>query len=129
MSDRPNPTPIDDATRLAQARELAIACARDMADSNCSDVVVLDVSAYSTLTHFVVLGTGTSDRQMRSVARDLGKLAEESSFPVMGQDEDSASVWIVQDFIDVMIHVFEPETRELYDLESLHGEATEIDWQ
>jgi len=47
----------------------------------------------------------------------------------IGLEGYDASNWIVQDYGDVVLHVFAPEARELYDLEHLWGDAPQIDWQ
>ena len=45
-----------------------------------------------------------------------------------GSERDDAATWLVLDFIDVMVHLFEPSTRAHYDLEMLWGDAPEVEW-
>lgn len=113
----------------ADAEAFAVAAARLMADFNCEDVLVFDVRGLSEVTHFVVIGTGTSDTQMRSVASDIGVLGKENDFQRYGGERDDASTWIVADFVEVVCHLFEPGTRAHYDLEMMWGDAPKLKWR
>lgn len=111
------------------ARGFAIEAARLMADLKCTEVIALDLMGRSPVADCLVIGTGTSDRQMKSVAQDLGELGTESGYPALRTSEDDRATWIVIDFGTVMVHIFEPNTRAYYDLELLWGDAERIDWR
>ena len=111
------------------ARKFAVAAARLALHDNCEDIVVLDLRKISPITDYFVIATGTSDRQMRSVADDIaaaGKKAAHKPYKIAG--EDSAE-WIVMDFFDVVVHLFDAEHRGFYDLELIWGEAPKVRWQ
>jgi ribosome-associated protein len=113
----------------AQAQRFAVECARLMADFKCEDVLIFDVRGLSEVTDFVVIGTGTSDRQMRSVAEDLEEIGKEHDFKRYGSEDDDAATWIVADFVEVVAHLFEPNVRAHYDLEMLWGDAPRVAWR
>ena len=101
------------------ARELAIAAARLAADDNCEEIIVLDLRGISPVTDFFVIATGTSDRQIRSVADDIarhGRSVGQKVSHVAGLDVGD---WVCMDFFDVVVHLFRPETRKYYSLETL----------
>jgi ribosome-associated protein len=106
-----------------------IDAAQLLADRHCEDVRVLDVRGLSQVCDYVLLATGTSDRQMKSVAEELKDLAEQNSQAVFRSSRDTNLTWIVVDCIDVVAHLFEPSQREYYDLESLWSDAPEVQWQ
>ena len=110
-------------------RAFAIEAARLLADNKCEEVAVLDVRGLSQATDFVVIATGTSDRQMRSCADELKAVAGAQGMPPARTNTDPRSVWIVADFIDVIVHLFEPNARAHYDLEMLWGDAKRVPWQ
>jgi ribosome-associated protein len=112
-----------------QARSFAIEAARLLADDKCEDVVLLDVRALSQVTDFIVIGSGTSERQMRSVLSHVQDLGQERSFGVFRASSDDRSTWLLADFVDVVVHVFEPNTRAHYDLEMLWGDADRVTWE
>ena len=112
----------------ADAEAFAVEAARLAADLNCTDVIILNVTGLSPLTHYLVIATGTSDRQMRSVAEEIAIEGKKDGFRRYGTDEDKAATWIVADFVEVVVHLFEPSTRGYYDLEMLWGDATTVSW-
>ena len=99
------------------------------ADTRCNHVVVLDVRGLSPVTDYYVLATGTSARQMKSAADAVSELGETMNFPTHTRAGEPGSNWIAMDFIDVVLHVFDPEARQFYDLDTLWGDAKRVDWQ
>src|SRR4029077_13210251 len=103
-------TPVkEEKTRL-----FAIEAARLLADDKCEDVVLLDVRGVSQVTDFIVIGSGTSERQMRSVLTNVQRMGEERGFSAFRSSSDERSTWLLADFVDVVVHVFEPNTRAHY---------------
>ncbi len=82
----------------------------------------------SQVCNYVLIASGTSDRQMKSLATELGKVGREAGHPAFRSSGDAASTWIVVDFVDLVAHLFEPNQREYYDLESLWSDAKVIQW-
>lgn len=111
------------------ARTFAFHVARLMADTHCEDVLVLDVSKISQVTDFFVLGTGTSDRQMKSVAEDLKKLGQLEGHGIYRAHGSGSDQWYVVDFVDVVVHLFEPGQRAWYDLDGLWADAERVAWK
>jgi len=75
----------------------------------------------------VLISTGTSDRQMKSVAGEVADLGDDLQFPAFRKNSDTGATWIVVDFITVVIHMFEPQRRAYYDLEDLWSDAKRIE--
>lgn len=115
--------------RSEQARAFAIEAARLLEDDKCTDIVVLDARAQSQMTDFIVIASGTSERQMRSVLSHVEELGEGQSFRAFRSSTDERATWLLADFVDVVVHVFEPNTRAFYDLEMLWGDAPRVRWQ
>lgn len=107
----------------------AIEAARLLRGLNCTDIIVLDVRTQSQLADYLVLASGTSDRQMATVADAVAALARERGEPVKSSASDTRTTWSVVDCIDTIVHVFEPSTRAYYDLETIHEGAKRIDWE
>jgi len=117
------------ATKSMDARDLAVAAARLASNSNAEDILVLDLREVSPVTDYFVIATATSARQMRSIADDIeqrGKAGGHKAWHVAGRD---AGGWIVMDFVDVVVHLFDGQHRRYYDLELIWGEAPRVDWQ
>lgn len=124
------PTKLKPSTEASEkAREFAIAAARMLRDDKSQDVVVLDVRALSSVTDYIVIGNGTSDRQMRSVLKNVAELGATMGFTAFRNDCDDNSTWLLADFVDVVVHLFEPGVRAHYDLEMLWGDAERLEWE
>ena len=121
-ADRPEPV-------REEAEQFAIAAAQLLSDYDCDDIRVLDVRGVSPLTYYLVIASGTSDRQLRSLLKQVAGLGEQQGFERFGDDKDEAATWMVADFVEIMVHLFEPNTRGHYDLEMLWGDAPELDWK
>ena len=109
--------------QTAAAAAFAVSAARLLIDRHCEDVLLLDVSTVSQVCDFVLIGTGTSDRQMKSVADELAELGKEAGLPAFRKSIDLGTTWIVTDYITVVTHLFEPQLRAYYDLEDLWSDA------
>ena len=117
-----------DQRRIETARKFAIDVARLAANTRCSNVVILDVRGVSPVTDFFVLATGTSPRQMRSVTDDAGEFGAENNFKPIAQSGVEGEMWMLIDFVDVVLHVFNAQARAFYDLDSLWGDAARVEW-
>jgi ribosome-associated protein len=110
-----------------QSKERALLCAAYALGKKALDVRVLEVKGLSSLTDYLLIATGRSDRQVQAVAESvrLGLKKEHATQPlaVEGMDEGR---WVLIDYGDVMVHVFQAPVREFYDLDGLWSEATEV---
>ena len=113
--------------QTAVTTAFATSAARLLMDRHCEDVVLLDVSTVSQVCDFVLIGTGTSDRQMKSVADELSDLGKELGLCAFRRNVDTGTTWIVTDFITVVTHLFEPRLRAYYDLEDLWADARRVE--
>jgi ribosome-associated protein len=120
----------DLARQHERALKFAIDAARLLADDKCRDVVVLDVRGASQVTDFTVVATGTSDRQMKSAGEHVDKMGEKTGMRLYRHNLKEANpTWVILDFVDVVIHIFEPESRLYYDIEMLWGDAPRVTWE
>jgi ribosome-associated protein len=103
---------------------IAATVAELAADRKALDIVQLDVRGMVSYADYFLICTGRSDRQARAIhdAIHLGMKSAHGLLPrrVEGVTE---SRWILLDYLDVVVHIFTPETREYYRLEQLWGEA------
>lgn len=134
-ADAPVKLPVAQSTpksRLAQrkrALELAIEIARLLDENKCSDVLVLEVHGLTQVQDYIVIASGTSERQMRTCTGDIKALVDLHQQSVYRADKDTTGTWQVIDCVDVVVHLFEPNTRGYYDLESRWGDAPRVAWE
>jgi len=111
-----------------EARQFAQVAAKLADDRHCTDIAVLDLQGASPATDYFVIATGTSDRQMRTVADEISEAGRERGFKRFGRAGYDQGRWILLDFVDVVVHLFDSEYRDYYDLELLWGDAERIDY-
>jgi len=121
-------------TRAAQRQILSSldrAClsARVAADNKARDVVVLDMRGITPLYDFFVLATGVSRRQIHTISEEVDAALHREGDRRLGIEGYESSKWVVQDYGDVVVHVFEPDKRTYYGLEDLWGDAARVDWE
>jgi ribosome-associated protein len=114
---------------IPSALERACLAAKTAAENKAQDVLVLDMRKVTPLYDFFVIATGASRRQVHAICEDIDdrlKAVGDTRISIEGYE---ASKWVVQDYGDVMVHVFDPDTRAYYMLEDLWNDAEKIDWQ
>ena len=111
-----------------KSRTFALDAARVAEGRHCSDIVVLDLKGKSPATDYFVIATGTSNRQMRAVADEICEAAKKQGQQRFGRAGYEQARWILLDFVDVVIHIFDSEYRDYYDLELLWGDAKRLKW-
>jgi len=106
----------------------ALAAAGVAAENRGQDIRVLDMRSQTPLFDYFVIVTGNSRRQLHAISEQVDdKLEKEMGDQrrnIAGYDE---SRWIVLDYGDVVVHLFDPDTRAFYSLENLWAEATAVD--
>jgi ribosome-associated protein len=109
---------------LEQARRIAALATEKLAE----DVVILDMRPVCVYTDFFVLATGRNARQTKAIYDEVhGQLKQESRLLPRSVDGTKEAEWIIADYLDVVLHVFTPETREYYRLEDLWGDVPAVD--
>ncbi|NMW20571.1 MAG: ribosome silencing factor [Chlorobiaceae bacterium] len=99
-----------------RAAELAL-------EKKCEEVKILDLRGLTSVTDYFVIVTADSDRKAKSAAEHIiDELKVDGERPMHVEGMDSMH-WILLDYIDVVVHVFMPDERHFYDLESLWSDA------
>lgn len=88
-------------------------------DLKAKDITVLPVAEASSITDWMVIASGTSNRHVKSLAENVEVDAKHQGFRPIGVEGNDCAEWILVDFGDVIVHVMLPATRAFYDLESL----------
>ena len=117
------------ALRLPSSAERAAICARTARDHKARDIVVLDMRGLHPLYDYFIICTGTSRRQIHTLAEEIDDAMRGVGDRRMGIEGYQASKWVVEDYGDLLVHVFDPDTRAYYSLEELWADAPRVDWE
>lgn len=92
-------------------------------EKKCEEVAILDVRGLTSVTDFFVIATADSERKARAAYEHIvDELKHEDERPLHIEGADTLH-WILLDYVDVVVHIFMPDERKFYDLESLWGDA------
>jgi ribosome-associated protein len=118
---RPAPTAPD------RARALAFTAARVAEETRGSDVRVLDLRGLTDVVDYFVVATGSSRRQMHAMADEIEKVVKHDLHDrTRGAEGYEEGRWIVLDYGDVMVHLFDAEARCYWDIEQLWSDARRV---
>lgn len=108
------------------AQERAIKCAALALDKKALDVRVLEIGRISSIADYLVLASGRSDKQAQAIADSVRQGLKKfgKALDIEGAKEGK---WIVIDYGDVIVHVFQEELRRYYDLDELWSKAPEVE--
>ncbi|MDG0968949.1 MAG: ribosome silencing factor [Porticoccaceae bacterium] len=88
-------------------------------DVKGQDIVSIDVKQLTGITDIMVVASGNSNRQVKSLANNVVVDAKKAGFTLLGVEGDDVGEWVLVDFGEVIIHIMLPATRGFYDLEKL----------
>ena len=125
-AQRSEPSPAS-APQTDRARDLALAAARVAEETRGTDVRVLDLRGITPVFDYFVIATGSSRRQMHAMADEIeATLKKELRDRKRGGEGYEEGRWIVLDYGDVMVHLFDAEARAYWDLEHLWSDARRV---
>jgi ribosome-associated protein len=120
-------TAIAAATETRDApREFALRIGDFLVETPATDTVVLDIRGLSTFSDFFVICSGENERQLGAIAERLQEELRKDDIRPRRIEGTPRSGWMVLDFNDAIVHVFDIELREFYKMERLWAEAPRL---
>jgi ribosome-associated protein len=109
-----------------ESNELARRVVEIASDRKAEDIVMLDISGVSIIADYFVICTGTSDRHIRAVAKEIDEqLGRVGINPINIEGMEDAT-WVLMDYGSIIVHIFDDETRDIYRLEQLWSGARPV---
>jgi ribosome-associated protein len=108
---------------LADSRDLAVKIAEIIAETPAADTLVLDIHELSAFADYFVICSGENERQLRAVAEEITQKLAGAGVRPQRTEGTPASGWVVLDYGDAIVHIFDTDQRSYYRLESLWAEA------
>ena len=113
-------------SEVLTVQERAIKCAAFALDKKALDVKILEIKKISSIADYLVLASGRSDRQVQAIAESVKVGLKPFDRPLDMEGEEQGR-WIVIDYGDIIVHVFQEEVRALYNLDELWGRAPQLE--
>ena len=107
----------------SRSRDLALRIAEAIADSPAHDTLVIDIHHTSSVADCFVICSGENERQLRAIQQDVMEQLEENGTNPRRIEGTPASGWILIDYGDVVVHIFDVDQRTFYRLEDIWKDA------
>jgi ribosome-associated protein len=123
---RKKKAPEVEVKEVAQGELLAKRCAELAEEKKCENIKILDLRGITSITDFFVIVTADSERKSKAAAEHIiEELKKDGERPLHVEGLDTMH-WILLDYVDIVVHIFQPDERRFYDLESLWSDAPQI---
>jgi len=110
--------------KLDQSWEKVLRCAQSALDKKAYDLVVLEVSAFTSVADYFLICTGRSDIQVQSICRAIEESLAATGVKPLAIEGFTHGQWVLIDFGDVVVHIFYETVRSFYNLEGLWAQAS-----
>jgi ribosome-associated protein len=114
---------------VGDARNLATLAARAAASKQGEAVVVLDMREVISITDYFVIASGSSERQVKTIADEVVRELKAAGVRPARVEGEAGARWMLMDYVDFVVHVFNHEEREFYRLENLWRDAPVVEWE
>ena len=105
----------------------ALAAARAASSKQAQDIVILDVHGLIVITDYFVICSAPTERQVRTIVDAVEEALRERDRKPVRREGETEGRWVLLDYVDVVVHILQPEAREYYDLDGLYGDCPEVD--
>jgi len=112
---------------VLEPRDYALLAAEAASDKKATDLVVLEVGPMLVITDYFVIASGSNDRQVHAIAEGVERRLREAGLRAVGHEGEREAKWILLDFGEIVVHVFQPEERDFYRLEKLWNDAERVE--
>lgn len=107
-----------------EARDAARIAANAALDKKAEEIEIYDLRGISSVTDFFVICTGSTDVHCKAIQKHISNTLKDDKIRPFHIEGVESARWILLDYVDFVVHVFQPEVREYYNLESIWGDAT-----
>ena len=114
---------------MNQAKEMARIAYDALSDKKGEDIKIIDIAGVSVLADYFLVANGNSDSQVNALVDNVEEQLHKAGYPLKQREGQASGKWVLLDFGDIIVHVFDKENRLLYDLERIwkDGKNVEID--
>lgn len=111
---------------MEQARNMARIVCRALDEKKGEAVTVLDISKVSVMADYFVIANGNSDSQVRALVENVDEKMNEAGY-ALKQQEGKGGAWVLMDYGDVIVHIFDKENRLFYNLERIWSDGVVVE--
>lgn len=111
---------------MNQSKEMARIAYDALSDKKGEDIKIIDITGVSVLADYFIIANGNSDSQVNALVDNVEEEAHKAGYHLKQREGRANSSWILLDFGDIIVHVFDKENRLFYDLERIWKDGRDI---
>jgi len=111
---------------MDQSREMATIACKALEEKKGEDIRIIDISNISVLADYFIIANGLNDSQIRAMVDEVEDSLLKVGYPVKQREGYGLGNWVLLDFRDIIVHVFDKENRLFYDLERIWCDGKEV---
>ena len=112
---------------MEQAMNMARIAYEALADKKGEDIKVLDISEISPIADYFVISNGTSSSQVDALVDNVEEKMRKAGYSLKQQEGTNSGTWVLMDYGDIIVHIFDKENRSFYNLEHIWSDGREVE--
>ena len=113
--------------RMNQALEMARVAYQALDEKKGEDIRVIDISGISVIGDYFIITNGTSDSQVRALVDNVEEKMHKAGYELKEQEGNNSGTWVLLDYGDIIIHIFDRENRPFYNLERIWSDGKDVE--
>ena len=109
-----------------QSKEMARLAYDALADKKAQDIKIINIEGVSVIADYFIIASGTNHNQVQAMADSVDEALHKAGYPAKQTEGYQSANWILLDYGDIIVHVFDTENRLFYDLERIWRDGKEI---
>lgn len=97
-----------------------------ISDKKGEDIRIIDISRISVIADYFIITDGTNESQVKALVENVDEKMEKAGYSLKQQEGKGSGAWILMDYGDVIVHVFDKENRSFYNLERIWSDGTVV---
>lgn len=108
-------------------KEMVAICCQALEDKKAIDLKVIDISKVTAIADYFIIASGTNTNQVQAMADNVDECMGKAGCMVKQMEGYNGASWILMDFSDIVVHIFDEENRKFYDLERIWRDGEVVD--
>lgn len=111
---------------MHQSKEMARIAWNALSDKKGEDIKIINITGISVLADYFIIANGNSDSQVNALVDNVEEELHKAGYPLRQREGQASGSWVLLDFGDIIVHVFDKENRLFYDLERIWKDGKDI---
>ncbi len=111
---------------MHKSKEMARIAWNALSDKKGEDIKIIDITGISVLADYFIIANGNSDSQVNALVDNVEEELHKAGYPLRQREGQASGSWVLLDFGDIIVHLFDKENRLFYDLERIWKDGKDI---